>query len=241
MLLLAASAAQPAIAAVRLFYLHRLAKPLPSRTVEIARRHEAAFAIGACASLAAMSLWTLLSFCVTRETFTQFLGVTMTIAYAFGMLMSRSYAIYRGVNLQLVVAFLPLTAAMFVAGGWYPVAIIVGICAASSFHERLFEPPEGQFHGGGRRATRRRLARRAAGHRPQQHVARAVHDRRGRTPHPRERSVSRRSSGLATRLRSPARASFAVSQTTSNRSFCRSRSSPVLSQPCSAEPTSLPT
>ena len=50
----------------------------------------------------------------------------MTIAYAFN-LMSRSYATYRGVNLQLVVAFGPLTAAMIVAAGWYPSAIVVGI------------------------------------------------------------------------------------------------------------------
>ena len=123
-LLLATSAVQPAIAAIRLFYLHRHAKQAPSSTVEIARRHEAAYAIGACTSLAAISLWTLLSFCVTRDGFTQFLGPTVTVAYAFGML-SRSYAIYRGFNLQLVAAFLPLSAAMFVAGGWYPVAIIV--------------------------------------------------------------------------------------------------------------------
>lgn len=123
-LLLAASAAQPAIAAIRLFHLHHLAKQAPSRTLETARRHEAVYAIGSCASLAQISLWTLLSFCVTREAFTQFLSATMTIAFAFGML-SRSYAIYRGFNLQLVIAFLPLSAAMFVAGGWYPVAIIV--------------------------------------------------------------------------------------------------------------------
>jgi diguanylate cyclase (GGDEF)-like protein len=56
----------------------------------------------------------------------------MTIAYAFGML-TRSYAIYRGVKLQLVAAFLPLTAAMFIAGGWYPVTIIVGFAPLISF------------------------------------------------------------------------------------------------------------
>ncbi len=56
----------------------------------------------------------------------------MTIAYAFS-LMSRSYAIYRGVNQQLVAAFVPLSAAMIVAGGWYPMGIVVGICAARLF------------------------------------------------------------------------------------------------------------
>ncbi len=131
-LLLATSATQPTIAAIRLFYLHRIMKRAPSRTIQIARRHEAVFAIGAWASLAAISLWTLLSFCVTREAFAQFLGATMTIAYAFGML-SCSYAIYRGFNLQLVAAFLPLSAAMFVAGGWYPVAIIVAFVPLIAF------------------------------------------------------------------------------------------------------------
>src|SRR5580700_1014946 len=37
-LLFATSAAQPAIAAIRLFHLHRLAKQAPSRTLETARR-----------------------------------------------------------------------------------------------------------------------------------------------------------------------------------------------------------
>ena len=50
----------------------------------------------------------------------------MTIAYVFN-LMSRSYTIYRGVNTQLLVAFVPLAAAMIVAGGWYPLGILVGI------------------------------------------------------------------------------------------------------------------
>ncbi len=124
-ILLAASAAQPAIAAVRLFCLHQHATHLPSATVKIAHRREVIFAAGASASLAAMSLWTLLAYWVTNDSFTQFLSATMTIAYAFGML-TRSYAIYRGVNQQLVAAFVPLSAAMLIAGGWYPLAIIVG-------------------------------------------------------------------------------------------------------------------
>ena len=131
-ILLGASAAQPAIAAVRLFCLHQHATHLPSATVKIARRREVIFAIGASASLAAMSLWTLLAYWVTNDSFTQFLSATMTIAYAFGML-TRSYAIYRGVNQQLVAAFVPLSAAMLIAGGWYPLTIIVGFVPLISF------------------------------------------------------------------------------------------------------------
>ena len=131
-ILLGASAAQPAIAAVRLFCLHQHATHLPSATVKIARRREVIFATGASASLAAMSLWTLLAYWVTNDSFTQFLSATMTIAYAFGML-TRSYAIYRGVNQQLVAAFVPLSAAMLIAGGWYPLTIIVGFVPLISF------------------------------------------------------------------------------------------------------------
>ncbi len=121
-----ASASQLFIAAVRLYFAKRHARSLPSPTVEIARRREHNFSLGALASLAGLSLWTLLAFCVTDNSFAQFIGVTMTIAYAFS-LMSRSYAIFRGVNQQLIVAFAPLSAAMTVAGGWYPLGIFVGI------------------------------------------------------------------------------------------------------------------
>ena len=125
-ILLWASASQLVIAAARLYFAKRHARTLPSPTVEIARRQERNFSRGALASLSALSLWTLLAFCITDNSFAQFIGVTMTITYAFSM-MSRSYAIYRGINTQLLVAFVPLSAAMIVAGGWYPLGIFVGI------------------------------------------------------------------------------------------------------------------
>ena len=87
---------------------------------------EQIFSTGAVVSLTALSSWTLLAFCVTDNNFAHFIGVSMTIAYAFS-LMSRSYAIYRGINLQLFGAFAPLSIAMIIAGGWYPVGIAVGI------------------------------------------------------------------------------------------------------------------
>ncbi len=121
-----AAAAQLLIASVRLYFAKRHARVVPSPTVEIARRQELIFSTGALFSLSALSSWTLLAFYVTDNNFAQFIGVSMTTAYAFS-LMSRSYAIYRGVNLQLLGAFVPLAAAMIVAGGWYPVGIVVGI------------------------------------------------------------------------------------------------------------------
>ena len=118
--------AQLLIAAVRLQFARQHARNVPSPTVEIARMRERIFSTGALVSLTALSSWTLLSFCVTDNNFAHFTGVSMTIAYAFS-LMSRSYATYRGVNGQLLGAFIPLSAAMIVAGGWYPVGIAAGI------------------------------------------------------------------------------------------------------------------
>jgi diguanylate cyclase (GGDEF)-like protein len=62
---------------------------------------------------------------VTDNGFTRFLAVATTIAYTFGTL-TRGFAIFRGVKLQITAAFVPLSAAMIVAGGWYPAAIVVG-------------------------------------------------------------------------------------------------------------------
>ena len=77
---------------------------------------ERIFSTGAI-DLTALSSWTLLAFCVTDNNFAHFLGVSMTTAYAFS-LMSRSYAIYRGVNLQLFGArSLQLATAMIIARG----------------------------------------------------------------------------------------------------------------------------
>ncbi len=132
--------AQLLIAAVRLHLARQHARSVPSPTVEIARMRERIFSAGALVSLTALSSWTLLAFCVTDNNFAHFTGVSMTIAYAFS-LMSRSYATYRGVNGQLLGAFVPLSAAMIVAGGWYPLGIVAGIgplvLYMKSYAERL--------------------------------------------------------------------------------------------------------
>ena len=132
--------AQLLIAAVRLHLARQHARSVPSPTVEIARMRERIFSAGALVSLTALSSWTLLAFCVTDNNFAHFTGVSMTIAYAFS-LMSRSYATYRGVNGQLLGAFVPLSAAMIIAGGWYPLGIVAGIgplvLYMKSYAERL--------------------------------------------------------------------------------------------------------
>ena len=185
--LLYAAAALIAIATFRLYFVRRHARSVPSASVEIARHQERIFSFGALLSLFGLSLWTLLAFSVTANSFAQFIGVSMTIAYAFS-LMSRSYAIYRGVNMQLVAAFAPLSAAMLVAGGWYPLGIFVGIAPLVLYMKGSSETPESQFQWGDRGAAAGRNAGGEAGHGSQQHVARPLHARRERSTHPDKRS-----------------------------------------------------
>jgi diguanylate cyclase (GGDEF)-like protein len=124
--LAALSVSQLLVAAGRLYYMSVHARHLPSRTVAIARRQERRFAIGAISSLAALSLWTLATFFLKPVGFPSLLGVTMTIAYAFGM-QTRGFAIYRGISANLFAAYVPLSVGLIVAGGWYPVGIVFGL------------------------------------------------------------------------------------------------------------------
>jgi len=111
------STSQLIVCAIRLFFMQLHARKVPSANIEIARKQEFMFAIGAVSSLAALSLWTLAAFWVTDNGFVWLLGATMTIAYVFGML-TRNFAIYRGITMQLIAAFVPLSAALIIAGGW---------------------------------------------------------------------------------------------------------------------------
>ena len=107
---------------LRLMTLH--ARNRPSPDVAAARRRETIFVIGAVIYMGLLATWTLVAFWVTEDAFPRFLITMATISYAFGML-TRSFAIDRGINAQILVAFVPLSAAMIVAGGWYPATIVV--------------------------------------------------------------------------------------------------------------------
>ena len=120
------------VAAVRLCFMHNLARHIPISSIEIAHRQEFIFAIGAAASLSAISGWSFAAFCVTEEPFVRFISASMTIAFAFAMT-TRNFAIYRGSTLQIVSTYVPLSAAMIVGGGWYPVAIVLGFIPLALF------------------------------------------------------------------------------------------------------------
>jgi hypothetical protein len=109
------------------------ARHRPSPNIRVARRRETIFIVGTISFMALLSLWTFIAFAMTSDGFARFLTATVTINYAFGM-WTRSFAIDRGSNAQLLAAFVPLSAAMMVAGGWYPTMILVGFIPLFIFH-----------------------------------------------------------------------------------------------------------
>jgi diguanylate cyclase (GGDEF)-like protein len=112
------------VTAARLYFMRLHARNRPSANIAIARRWETIFLVGAVVYMSLLGVWTLVAFWVTDDAFARFLTATIAICYAFGM-WTRSFAMDRGINAQIVVAFVPLSAAMIVAGGWYPTMIVV--------------------------------------------------------------------------------------------------------------------
>jgi len=120
-------------------------KGRPSANLAVAQRYEAGYAIGVVVFMAVLSTWTLVAFWVTNDAFVRCLTFSSTIAYAFGML-ARSFAINKGINAQIVVGFVPLSAATLVAGGPYPALIVLliiplflSIKASSARLKQVFE------------------------------------------------------------------------------------------------------
>ena len=126
------TAAPLAVAAIRLYFMRNLARHRPIPNIEVAGRQEFIFAIGAAATLTTISTWALVAYCVTEDPFVRVISVTMTIAFAFSMT-TRNFAIYRGSTLQIIAAYVPLSAAMIVGGGWYPWAIVLGFIPLALF------------------------------------------------------------------------------------------------------------
>ena len=114
------------VSTIRLYFAHIHAQNRPSRNVLIARRRETVFVAGAVAHMFLLSSWTLVAFIVTDDGFTRFLAASVTVPYAFGT-WTRSFALERGMNVQLVVAFVPLSLALYVGGGWYPSMIVISL------------------------------------------------------------------------------------------------------------------
>ena len=88
------------VAAIRLCFMQRLAQRRPIADMEVARKHELIFAIGAAATLTTISTWALAAYCLTDDPFVRVISVTMTIAFAFSMT-TRNFAIDKGLCFRL--------------------------------------------------------------------------------------------------------------------------------------------
>jgi diguanylate cyclase (GGDEF)-like protein len=124
MLLWGLAAMMPCVAALRVWSVFRHARTAPSRDLSTARVWETTYLTGASAYMALLALWTLAVFWVSEDDFGRLLALTATISHALGIA-TRNFAIKRGTNVQIAVAFLPLAAAFCVAGGLYPILILV--------------------------------------------------------------------------------------------------------------------
>jgi diguanylate cyclase (GGDEF)-like protein len=108
----------------RLLIMRWHARGRPSASVEIAEKYETAYALGVISFMGVLSTWTLAAFWVSDDAFVRCLTFSSTISYAFGML-ARSFAINKGMNVQIAIGFVPLSAAMLISGGLYPLLIFI--------------------------------------------------------------------------------------------------------------------
>jgi diguanylate cyclase (GGDEF)-like protein len=114
------------VSVMRVGFMVAHAQNRPSLDMQTARKREIEYAIGVISFIVALGLWAVVTFSVSEDGFSRLLATTLTICYAFGM-WTRSFAISRGNNLQILAAFIPLSVAMFIAGGRYPAAIVFGL------------------------------------------------------------------------------------------------------------------
>jgi len=117
---------------VRMHFQLIHARNRPSPNLSTARKRERIFVAGATAHVALLSSWTVVAFATTDEGFVRFLATTVTVAYALSM-WTRSFAFDRGMNVQLAAAFIPLSVAFLVGGGWYPSMIVVSLLPVMLF------------------------------------------------------------------------------------------------------------
>ena len=132
---------------VRMHFQLVHAKNRPSPNIEAARKREWIFVAGATAQMALLSTWTLVAFLVTDEGFVRFLAFNVTVPYAFGM-WTRSFALDRGMNAQIVAAFVPAERGASYWGRLVSVDDRYFSAAVFSVHQIVLETPQGHFPGG---------------------------------------------------------------------------------------------
>ncbi|HVX98651.1 MAG TPA: EAL domain-containing protein [Pseudorhodoplanes sp.] len=87
-------------------------------TNEIARRWEQRYVTGAATSVGLLGLWCFVAFAQTKDAFAHLVSFSMTIAYVIGIF-GRNFGNTRSVIMQILCAWLPMTAALLLYGDTY--------------------------------------------------------------------------------------------------------------------------
>src|SRR3984893_16664273 len=105
-----------------------------------ARRWERRYVAGAATSVALLGIWCYIAFAATSDSFTQLASFSMTIAYVVGIF-GRNFGSGRFVIVQILCAWVPMTAALLLHGSpyeWFFAALLIPFFLAVKFlAERL--------------------------------------------------------------------------------------------------------
>lgn len=88
------------------------------KTDEAARKWEYRYVAGAAASVLLLGVWCFIAIVLTDDPFAQLVSFTMTVAYVIGIF-GRNFGSARFVIVQILCAWIPMTAALLVHGGVY--------------------------------------------------------------------------------------------------------------------------
>jgi len=110
------------------------------RDNEVARRWERRYVAGAATSVGLLGIWCYIAFAATTDAFAQLVSFSMTIAYVVGIF-GRNFGNARFVIVQILCAWVPMTAALLLHGTpyeWIFAALLIPFFLAVKFiAERL--------------------------------------------------------------------------------------------------------
>lgn len=135
-LLLACAAALALVACVRGLFMHAYTKVKPAiQTNSQARKWEYGYVAGATTSVALLGAWCFIAFSQTSDPFAHLISFSMTIAYVIGVF-GRNFGSPKFVMMQIICAWIPMTAALLLYGDayhWFFAVLLVPFFMAVKF------------------------------------------------------------------------------------------------------------
>jgi diguanylate cyclase (GGDEF)-like protein len=114
----------PIIAALRLWVMVAHARTKRDDDIDAVSRWKRRYVVGGSTYIAALGFWTLAVFTITDDGFLRILAFSTTLSHYLGIA-TRNFSITSLIDVQIVVGILPLSGALALAGGHYPLIIIV--------------------------------------------------------------------------------------------------------------------